>query len=136
MDIYLNGEQLLSDSVNYIGLNDSTCGRKWVDFISPELSADDVIEIRLNNPHKFGNINACNELLGNIYCGPKNIFDRIMLKTGKASRIICTVVIAAAIALLASAMFFRLLHIDGCVTLEDLGALYNYQRSWSTSSIM
>lgn len=123
MDIYLNGEQLLSDSVNYIGLNDSTCGRKWVDFISPELSADDVIEIRLNNPHKFGNINACNELLRNIYCGPENIFDRIMLKTGKVSRIIGTVVIAAAISLLAAAMFFRLMRINVGGTLENLGAL-------------
>lgn len=123
MDIYFNGEQLYMDSANEIGLNDSTCGRKWVDFTSPEISEDDVIEIRLYNPHRFGNKNACNELLRNIYCGSKNVFDRIMLKTGKTSRIIGTAVIAAAIALLAAAMFFGLLHIDGGVTLGNLGAL-------------
>ena len=50
----------------------------------------------VNNPHKFWNKNSCNELLRNIYCGPKNVFDRIMLKTGKISRIIGTAVMVAA----------------------------------------
>lgn len=123
MDIYFNGEQLLYDIENEIGLNDSTCGRKWVNWTSPEISEYDVIEIRLNDPHRFGNKNACNELLENIYCGSKNVFDRIMLKTGKVSRIIGTVVMAAAISLLAAAMFFGLLHIDGGVTVGNLGIL-------------
>lgn len=123
MDIYFDGEQLLYDIENEIGLNDSTCGRKWVNWTSPEISEYDVIEIRLNDPHRFGNKNACNELLENIYCGSKNVFDRIMLKTGKVSRIIGTVVMAAAISLLAAAMFFGLLHIDCGVTVGNLGIL-------------
>ncbi|MGN0577267.1 MAG: sensor histidine kinase [Ruminiclostridium sp.] len=123
MEIYLNGEPLLLDSANEIGVTDSTCGRKWVDWTTPEISEDDVIEIRLNNPHRFGNKNAYNEFLSNIYGGSKNVFDRIMLQTGNTSRVIGTVVIAAAIALLASAMFFGLLHIDGGVTVGNLGAL-------------
>ncbi|MGN1415256.1 MAG: histidine kinase [Oscillospiraceae bacterium] len=123
MDISFNGELLLMDSVNEIGLNDSTCGRKWIDWTCPEISEDDVIEIRLSDLHRFGNKNACNELLGNIYCGSKNVFDRIMLETGKTSRIIGAAVIAAATALLAAAMFFGLLHIDGGVTVGNLGAL-------------
>lgn len=123
MELYINGEQFLWDSANEMGLNDSTCGRKWVNFISPPISENDIIEIKLCNPHRFGNKNAYNELLRNIYGGSKSIFDRIMLKTGKASRIIGTAVIAAAVALLAAALFFGLMHIEGGVTAGNLGAL-------------
>lgn len=123
MDIYVNGELLLDDSENEIDTNESTCGRRWIEWTTPEISEDDVIELRLNDPHRFGNKNACNELLGNIYCAPKIIFDRIMLQTGKTSRIIGTVMIAAAITLLAAAMFFKLMDINVGVTVGNFGAL-------------
>ncbi|MGN0554101.1 MAG: histidine kinase, partial [Oscillospiraceae bacterium] len=123
MELYINGEQFLWDSANEMGLSDSTCGRKWVNFISPEISENDIIEIKLSNPHRFGNKNAYNELLGNIYGGSKNIFERIMLQTGKTSRMIGFAVIAAAAALLAAALFFGLMHIEGGVTVGNLGAL-------------
>lgn len=123
MDIYINGERVLEDSANEIGLDNSICGKKWVNWICPEISEDDVIELRLNNLHRFGNKNAYNELLRNIYCSPKNIFDRIMLQTGKTSRIIGTVLIAAAISLLASAVFFKLLNINGGAKVWNIGAL-------------
>lgn len=123
MEMYLNGEPIIVDSANEIGVTDSTCGRKWVDWTSPEISEDDVIEIRLNNPHKFGNINAYNEFLDNIYTFSKVIFDRVMLQTGNTSRIIGIVVIAAAIALLSVAMLFGFFHIDGGAIIGNLGSL-------------
>lgn len=123
MEMDVNGEQIIADSANEIGVTNSTCGRRWSDCTTPELSENDVIEIRLNNPHWFGNRNAYNEFLRNIYCGSKVTFDRIMLQTGNASRITGIVVIAAAVSFLAVAMFFRLLHIDGGVTIGNLGAL-------------
>ncbi|MGN0666899.1 MAG: sensor histidine kinase [Huintestinicola sp.] len=123
MEIYINGEQFLWDSANEIGLTDSTCGRKWINWVSPGISEDDVVEIRLANLHRFGNSNAYNELLENIYGGTEDIFDSFMLKTGQKSRIIGTAVMVAAIMLLAGALFFGLLHIDGGVTVGNLGAL-------------
>lgn len=123
MEIYINGEQTLWDCANEIGLIDSTCGKKWIHWQSPEVSEDDIIEIRLRNPHKFGNKNAYNKLLGNIYGGSEDVFDSFMLKTGQTSRRIGTIVMVAAIMLLAAALFFGLMHIDGGVTLGNLGAL-------------
>lgn len=122
MEIYVNGRKIDMDSASEVELNDSTCGRKWTNWTSPEITENDVIEIRLNNPHKFGNKNAYNEFLGNIYGGSKVVFDRIMLQTGNTSRIIGTAVIVAAILLLAVAMFFGILHIDGGATVGNLGA--------------
>lgn len=123
MEMSVNGEQILVDSASEIGLSDTTCARKWVNWTSPKISEDDVIEIKLNNPHRFGNKNSYNEFLSNIYCGSKVVFDRIMLQTGNTSRIIGTVVIVAAILLLSVAMFFWLMHIDGGATIGNLGAL-------------
>ena len=122
MEIYIDGEKVLWDSANEIGLIDSTCGRKWIHWQSPEISENDVIEIRLTNPHRFGNKNAYNELLGSIYGGSEDAFDSFMLKTGQTSRVIGTFLIVAAIMLLAGALFFGLLHIDSGVTVGNLGA--------------
>lgn len=122
MEIFINGEQYLWDSANEIGLTSSTCGKKWSHWISPQISEEDVIELRLGHFHKFGNKNAYNELLGNIYGGTEAMFESFMLEKGKASRIIGTAVIVAAIMLLAAAMFFGLMHIDGGVTAGNLGA--------------
>ncbi|MGN0674405.1 MAG: sensor histidine kinase [Oscillospiraceae bacterium] len=123
MDIYINGEQVYWDGANEIGLTDSTCGRKWIHWQTPEISEEDVIEIRLANFHRFGNDNAYNEFLASVYGGSKDIFDRFMLKTGKTSRTIGTSVIVAAIMLLAAALFFGLMHIEGGVTVGNLGTL-------------
>lgn len=123
MEIFINGEQSLWDSANEIGLTDSTCGRKWINWQSPEISEDDIIEICLTDPHRFGNRNAYNELLGNIYGSSKNNFDSFMLKTGKINRMIGTAVMVAAIMLLAAALFFGLMNIDGGVTVGNLGFL-------------
>lgn len=123
MELYLNGEEIPIDSAAEIGLNDSTCCAKWVNWTTPELSEEDVIEIRLSNPHRFGNRNAYNEFFGNIYSISKVVFDRIMLQTGNADRIVGIVVIVAAISFLAVALFFRLLRIEGGATIGNLGAL-------------
>lgn len=122
MEIYINGEQFLWDGANYIGLTASTCGKKWVHWESPEISEQDVVEIRLGNPHRFGNKNAYNEFFSGIYGGSEDVFDSFMLKTGQKSRMIGTVVMVAAIMLLAGALFFGLLHIDSGVTVGNLGA--------------
>lgn len=122
MEIFINGEQYLWDSANEIGLTSSTCGKKWSHWISPQISEEDVIELRLGNFHRFGNKNAYNELLGNIYGGTEAMFESFMLEKGKASRIIGTAVIVAAIMLLAAALFFGLMHIDGGITAGNLGA--------------
>ncbi len=122
MEIYINGEQVVWDCANEIGLTDSTCGKKWINWLSPEISEEDVVEIRLANFHRFGNKNAYNDFLKNIYGGSEDAFDRFMLETGNTSRVIGISLMVAAIMLLAGALFFGLLHIDGGVTVGNLGA--------------
>lgn len=121
MEIFVDKEQYFYDSAVQLGVKSYTCGKKWVCFVTPEMSENDIMEIHLRNPHKFGNINAFDELLGSVYVGSGDVFESFMLKTGKPGRITGAAIIVAAAMLLAAAMFFMLMHIDGGRTVGNLG---------------
>ncbi|MGN1101459.1 MAG: hypothetical protein ACI4RG_04645, partial [Huintestinicola sp.] len=123
MDVFLNGEQILLDSRTEIGLNCANCGKEWLHWITPEISETDVLEIRLTNFHRFGNSNAYNEFLDNIYVGYEDTFSTFMLKTGQRDRVIGVSLMAAGIMLLAVALFFGMMNIDGGKATGNLGAL-------------
>ena len=123
MEILLNGEQIYLDSRVEIGLDDTNCGKDWLHWETPEISENDVLEIRLTNFHRFGNSNAYNEFLNNIYFGYEEIFSTFMLKSGQRDRIIGVSLMAAGIMLLAVALFFGLMNIEGGITTGNLGAL-------------
>lgn len=123
MEIFLNEEQILPDSRTEIGLNCANCRKEWLHWITPEISENDVLEIRLTNFHRFGNSNAYNEFLDNIYVGFEDNFSTFMLKSGQTDRIIGITLMAAGIMLLAVSLFFGLMNIDGGITTGNLGAL-------------
>ncbi|MGN0641966.1 MAG: sensor histidine kinase [Huintestinicola sp.] len=123
MEIFINGEQVFWDSRTEMGLTSSNCCKQWTDWRSPGISKNDVVEIYLANPHKFGNKNAYSEFLGSIYIGHKDIFEKQLMKTGQLERTIGFSVMVAAVMLLAVSMAFRLLKIDGGRTLGNLGFL-------------
>ncbi|MGN1417409.1 MAG: sensor histidine kinase [Oscillospiraceae bacterium] len=123
MDVFLNGEQILLDSRTEIGLNCANCRKEWLHWTTPEISENDVLEIRLTNFHRFGNSNAYNEFLDNIYVGFEDNFSTLMLKSGQTDRIIGITLMAAGIMLLAVSLFFGLMNIDGGITTGNLGAL-------------
>ncbi|MGN0637525.1 MAG: sensor histidine kinase [Huintestinicola sp.] len=122
MDIFIDGEQVFDDSRNEIGLNSTTCGRVWRHWLTPEISEDDIVEIHLANPHKFGNTNAYNELLDSVYGGSEEAFSSFMMKKSKLSRMIGVSLMVAAIMLLAVALFFGLMHINGGAVVGNMGA--------------
>lgn len=123
MEIFVNGEQSFWDCRLEMGLTSSGCGKQWVKWITPEISENDVIEFRLGNSHKIGNRDAYNELLGSIYGGTDDLFSSFMMKSGNASRIIGFSVIVVAVMLLAAAVSFWLLRIEGGGELRNLGLL-------------
>ncbi len=123
MEIFLNGEQIYLDSRVKIGLDSANCGKEWLHWTTPEISENDVLEIRLTNFHRFGNRNAYNEFLNNIYFGYDEIFANFMLKTGQPYRIVGISLMAAGIMLLAVSLFFGLMNIEGGKTTGNFGAL-------------
>lgn len=123
MEIFLNGEQIYLDSRVEIGLDRTNCAKEWLHWTAPEISENDVLEIRLTNFHRFGNRNAYNEFLDNIYFGYEEIFTTFMLKSGQLYRIVGISLMAAGLMLLAAALFFKLMNIEGGRLTGNLGAL-------------
>lgn len=123
INIYVNGEHELFDSRTEYGLTSSSCCRQWIQWITPKISEGDIVEIHLENPHKFGNKTAYDSFLNSIYMGPEYLFDGYMLKTGKPYRIIGFVLLVAAVMLVSVSLAFRLLGIGGGKRIGNLGFL-------------
>lgn len=62
----INGEPYSLSAVMETGMNSSVCGREWGAVLSPEITAEDTIEIHLHNPHRFGNRLAFREFLDSL----------------------------------------------------------------------
>lgn len=122
-EIYVNGELSFIDCRNEIGLNPADCCRQWITWETPEITENDIVEIRLTNPHSFGNKNAYNEFLSYIYSGLAITFERYILKTGQPYRMIGLTVIIVSIMLLAVSMAFGLLRINGGKVIGNFGLL-------------
>lgn len=122
-EIYVNGELSFVDSRTLFGPTASGCCRDWMEWITPEIGEDDIVEIHLDNYHNFGNKNAYNEFLGSLYFGSEERFSSFMLKTGQVERYIGVPVTVIAVMLLSVSAAFWLLRIDGGKPICLLGLL-------------
>lgn len=122
-NIYVNGEHSFIDNRTEIGLTSAGCCKQWLQWDTPQISKNDIIEIYLENPHKFGNKNAYNEFLNSIYGGSIGTFKNDISKVGMPSRIIGFTIIIVAIMLLAVSLSFKLMQISGKKNLKNFGLL-------------
>lgn len=118
MDICRDGELLYESSYEkYPGM----CGSTWVSWELPAVSPEDVFEIQLYNPHSFGNRNAYDQFLNSICMGSdmamKTYFERQSIPYNAASIFILVV----SIALIGTAVGFRLLRLPGSSLLLKTG---------------
>lgn len=68
VEIYVNGERAYIDIIAEVSswnldISPSMCGKTWVEALSREVTENDYIEIKLSNPHKYGNDSAYNDFL-------------------------------------------------------------------------
>lgn len=77
--IYLNGELLLIDTISEyeeegLALEPSMCGRRWDYIMPPSITTEDVVELRLHNPHSHGNSSAYRDFLNTLYNSPNTSY--------------------------------------------------------------
>ena len=91
----VNGEPFYMDTMLTIpnldtGLFVSMCAREWMGFLVPEISTQDVVEIRLHNPHVIGNRTAYRDFLMTLCCDMPgtNFFQKHLEIYGNPSRVI------------------------------------------------
>ena len=76
ISMYVNGNLVYMDTPTQLktmgrDLMKSMCGQKWSNFICPQITMEDEVEIRFINFHKHGNRNAYKEAMTNCYMSPK-----------------------------------------------------------------
>ena len=77
--IYLNGELLLIDTISEyeeegLALEPSMCGSRWDYIMPPGITTEDVVELRLHNPHSHGNSSAYRDFLNTLYNSPNTSY--------------------------------------------------------------
>lgn len=75
ISVYLNGERLFIDAPaeikDYgIDLMPSMCGKRWEKVLCPAITAEDEVEFRFVNHHKYGNAKAYKEVLASLFLTP------------------------------------------------------------------
>ena len=77
--IYLNGALLLIDTISEyeeegLALEPSMCGSRWDYIMPPSITTEDVVELRLHNPHSHGNSSAYRDFLNTLYNSPNTSY--------------------------------------------------------------
>lgn len=120
ISIYLNGEMIYESSYeNYPDM----CGKAWETWIMPMITSDDELEIRLHNPHSYGNGNAYNEFLDSIFMSGDVVLKNYYDKKSMPYRIICAFIMVASITLIGTAIGYQFLHLPNSTLLTKLGIM-------------
>ena len=102
-------EPVVMDIENPI-FGDSVCGMAWSAYLLTT-GSEETIEIRVHNPHRFGNETAIDEMLSNLALWAGVNFERKMLNGGQDQRNTGLFFLIVSLVLLGSALFSALLHI-------------------------
>lgn len=120
MDIYKDGELLYESSIEkFPGM----CGSAWVSWELPEISSEDVLEIRLYNSHSFGNRDAYHQFLDSIYMGSDVAMKSYLERQSLPYRAASIFILVVSIALLGTAVGYRLLRLPDSSLLLKSGMM-------------
>ena len=120
MNISMNGESIFESSQEKYP---DMCGNAWVSCELPKLTAEDVIEIRLHNPHSYGNKDAYNEFLDSMYMGGNLVLKYYYDRQTLPYRAACIFILIASIAFIGTAVSYQLLHLPHSSLLLKLGIM-------------
>ena len=99
----------------------SSCGEGWTAHLF-EVGSEEPVEILVHNPHKFGNEKAVDDMLSNLSLWYGIDFERDVLTSGQNQRNAGLFFVIFSFALLGSALFSALLHIQNNKIMWLLGA--------------
>ena len=99
------------------------CGNAWVSCELPELTAEDMVEIHLHNPHSYGNRDAYNEFLDFMYTGRDIILKHFYDRQSLPYRAACIFILVVSIAFIGTAVGYQFLHLPHSSLLLKLGIM-------------
>ena len=114
-----DNEPVAMDVENPI-FGDSACGVVWSAY-QFEIGNEEPIEIRIHNPHRYGNDSAIDEFLSNVALWTNIEFESGILDRSQTERNIGLFFVIVSFVLLGSALFSALLHLPSHKTIWLLG---------------
>ena len=99
---------------------DSACGVCWSAY-SLVSGSETPIEIRIHNPHSFGNETAIDELLSNIALWSGLDFEKGVLERGESQRDVGLLFVIVSLLFLGTALFSSLIHVKNSKVIWLLG---------------
>ena len=100
----------------------SVCGVNWEAYLLKSAS-DDLIEIVIHNPHKYGNENAIDEMLSKISLWTPLEFEKGILESGATQRNVGIAFLIASVMFLGTALFSSLIHVKNSKLIWILGLI-------------
>lgn len=118
MTVSVNGEDTYEMSNE---INSDMCGTSWQEWLMPAMAEGDLIEVKLHNPHSYGNKDAYNELLDSINMSGETQLKQYYEKKEMPYRYFCTFIMVASIAFIGTAIGYQLLRLPDSTLLLKLG---------------
>ena len=127
-----DGEPFIADMENPL-YGKSACGVSWTahTFFSAE---DETIEIRIHNPHIYGNETAIDEMLSGIALWAGIDFEKGILESGDAQRDVGLVLVIFALMLLGIALFSSMIHVKSSPIIWQTGLVAMFAGVYFTYS--
>ena len=110
LTIYESGKDPFVIDIENPLYGDSLCGVDWTAY-SFTCESEEPIEIRIHNPHSFGNETAIDDMLSNFSLWAGIDFEKNVLASGEAQRNTGLFFIIASLAILGIALFSTLIHL-------------------------
>ena len=126
------GEAVALDTENPL-YGASVCGVSWTayTFLSP---SEDAVEIRIHNPHVYGNENAVDDLLANVTLWTGIDFEKDVLERGASQRDVGLLFMIVSLLFLGSALFSTLIYVKNSKILWVLGIVIMFAGTYLTYS--
>lgn len=121
--ISVNGEEVFESGRARDEIPEMVCGSYWSGWLYEEAKQEDVIEIRLHNPHNYGNVGAYEEFLNSLHLGGGIALENHLKAQSTPYWIVGSVMLVAAVALLGMALGYFVQRLPYASLLWSMGLL-------------
>ena len=120
MSVSVNGENTYELSNE---MNSDMCGTDWQEWLLPAMEKGDLIEIKLHNPHSYGNKDAYNKLLNSLCMSGEMQLKKYYETKEMPYRCFCIFIFVTSIALIGTAIGCLLFHLPKSSLLLKMGLM-------------
>lgn len=123
VSISVNGEEVFWSGRIQEDIPEIMCAANWSSWFREEPKPEDIVEIRLHNPHSYGNAGAYNQFLDSMFQGPGRTIEQRAESASMPYRITGSIIIIVSIALLGVALSYFVQRLSSAGLLLSMGVM-------------